>query len=737
LSARIISRIPFLLFFLSGFCGLLYQVVWLRLAFRSFGVITPVLSVVLSVFMMGLAIGSWAGGRWIARLCAKTNRSPIIYYAIAEFIIGIGAFVVPWLFSISEGYLLGFGEMDSVSYLLISALLIAVSILPWCTLMGVTFPFMMAFLKSVDNAERTSFSFLYLANVIGAMCGTLITAFVLIELMGFRNTLTIAGLANFTIAIIAFTLARGRSHKIAPADEIDSRPEGGLSAKAGNTLLPIILFTTGFTSMGFEVTWTRTFTPVLRTTVYAFALLLSVYLFATWVGSFLYRRDIGNDRVKGNPILMALLSITAFLPVVINDPRLNTNSVILLATIFPLCAVLGYITPKLIDEYSEGSARLAGRAYAVNILGCIIGPLFASYILLPLLGAKQSMVVLAIPFLIFFLLYRNGFKMAKARGYALAVIAAGVFICSLFFNISYEERFMALDFSNDGVIRRDHTATIASYGEGMKKRLFVNGVGITHMTPITKWMAHWPLLHLQHEPKSALVLCFGMGTTYRSLMSWPIEVTAVELVPSVKDAFPYYYDDAEEIMNDPRGEIIIDDGRRFLKRTRKRFDVITIDPPPPIEAAGSSFLYSRDFYEIVKSRLTDGGILQQWFPGGETHILRAMISALTDAFPYVRVYDSSENWGYHFLASMSPIEVNPNPVTIARRFPVAARDDMMEWNQKENLAVIASRMLKFSTEAESFLETLGGNKEIMITDDRPVNEYFKLRRGILSELEEY
>jgi len=218
-------KVPFLLFFISGFCGLLYQVVWLRLAFRSFGVITPVLSVVISIFMLGLALGSWWGGRWISGLSEKTGISPITYYALAELLIGSGAFVVPLLFSLSETYLLTFGEMDSFSYLALSALFIAVDILPWCILMGVTFPFMMAFLKGVDRSVKTSFSFLYLANVIGAMSGILITAFVLIELMGFKNTLIIAGLSNFTIAAMALLLGRACPLK-GPVSVQKCEPEG-------------------------------------------------------------------------------------------------------------------------------------------------------------------------------------------------------------------------------------------------------------------------------------------------------------------------------------------------------------------------------------------------------------------------------------------------------------------------------------------------------------------------------
>jgi predicted membrane-bound spermidine synthase len=719
-------RIPFLLFFVSGFCGLLYQVVWLRLGFSAFGVITPVLSVVISVFMLGLALGSWAGGKWIAPLIEKTRTSPVLYYALAEFLIGLGAFVVPWLFSLSETYLLSFGEMDSFSYLTLSAILIAVCILPWCTMMGVTFPFMMAFLKGLDRSERTSFSFLYLANVIGAMSGTLITALVLIELLGFKNTLLIAGSANFTIAVISVVLGRAYPFKgvtLQETHKIVSKPSRTVLEKP--VLFTTILFATGFTAMGLEVVWIRAFTPVLRTTVYAFAYLVSVYLFATWVGSFLYRKDISLNKVRSNANLFAWLAVSAFLPVVINDPRVNSGTFLLLFSIFPFCMVLGYLTPKLIDLYSDGFPRGAGRAFAVNILGSILGPLAASYLLLPLIGSKFSMVLLAVPFLIFYFIYWRNLSQRPGYRLALGSVATVLFLCSLLINISYEERFGALNFSRDGVVRRDHTATIISYGKGLDKRLYVNGVGITKLTTITKMMAHWPLAHLREKPESALVIAFGMGTTYRSLMSWPIRVTGVELVPSVVDAFGYYFADADEIIKDSRGKIVIDDGRRFLMRTAEKFDVITIDPPPPVEAAGSSLLYSRDFYEIVKSRLKEGGILHQWIPGDvETIINKAVTRSLVDAFPYVRFYQPIEGRGIHYLASMTPIGT-PDIETLVKRIPSRAQSDLLEWSNGIRLEEIIYYMLTVSDDASALL---GEDDSIMITDDRPINEYFKLRR---------
>ena len=140
-----------------------------------------------------------------------------------------------------------------------------------------------------------------------------------------------------------------------------------------------ILFTTGFCALALEVVWTRAFTPALGTTVYSFALLLFAYLVATYVGSWLYRRHLGRGKVLRTGLITVALALVAPLPVLLNDPRLASHPLVILASIFPLCLLLGYLTPKLVDGYSLGFPRRAGRAYAINILGCILGPLVASY----------------------------------------------------------------------------------------------------------------------------------------------------------------------------------------------------------------------------------------------------------------------------------------------------------------------------------------------------------------------
>ncbi len=717
-------KVLFMLFLLSGFCSLLYQVVWMRMAYAFFGVITPVMSVVISVFMLGLSIGSWAGGRWISGLCKKTKVTAIFFYGAAEVIIGLGAFFVPQLFSYGSDLLLAFGEMDSIGYLFYSALTICFSILPWCVFMGFTFPFMMAFVKEIDDENTTAFSYLYFANVIGAMLGTLVTAIVLIELAGFRNTLLIAAGVNFFIAVISIII--GIRHPYISFDKTTCKDES-LDVKPlttqTNVSVPacLVLFTTGLISMAMEVVWIRGFTPVLQTRTYSFAALLSVYLFATWVGSYLYRKHLEKQNIVSTQKLLSGLAVFSLLPVVMNDPRLQTGMPSALISIIPFCAVLGYLTPKLIDQYSSGTPSNAGKAYAYNILGCIIGPIFASYILLPAVGVKISILILSAPVLLFILVYYKETVFSKDWSVILTSLALCVFTYAGFVNVSYEEMYASYKGS---VVKRDHTATVVSLGEGLNKLLLVNGIGITKLTTVTKNMAHLPLAFCEDKPESALVICFGMGTTYRSLLSWNIGVTAIELVPSVKEVFGYYHKDAEIVLNNPRGRVIIDDGRRFLKRTFKSFDVITIDPPPPVEAAGSSLLYSEDFYALVKKRLKKNGILHQWFPGGELKILNAMARSLSNEFPYIKVYKSIEGWGIHFICSSTPLDALSAKKMVSK-MPDSAQKDLLEWFRSKDMEKAAGVIL---SQKVTFSDLLVDDKDVTITDDRPYNEYYILRR---------
>ena len=724
----------FLLFFISGFSSLVYQVVWTRMAFASFGIIAPVLSVVISVFMLGLSLGAWLGGRFIKRQKTKPQSSAIVYYMLTELVIGLGAFAVPVLFGVSEEILLSTGQMASFGYLFFSALLLALSILPWCICMGATFPFMMGYVREQDQENNESFSFLYLANVLGAMGGTLTTALVLVEFFGFRQTLCIAAAGNFTIAVISGCLAR-RQVKAFP------RPQTPENASPCSEAMPApapphqslakwILFSTGFTAMAMEVVWTRSFTPVLKTQVYSFTLIIFAYLGATFCGSLLYRRNLRKNSIRNVATLMAVAAVATFLPIALNDVRFLSTTLrfsyygtvsILLFSIAPLCAVLGYLTPSLIDKEAAGDPTQAGNAYALNVLGCILGPLFASYVLLPWVGERYGLVLLSLPFLGFFLLTSK--SLPSLYRMPSGAIAGGALVYSLFFPVDFGTAISRKSYPVE--IRRDYAASVISSGTKLDKHLFVNGVGVTTLTPETKFMAHLPLALHAGKPESMLIICFGMGTTHRSALSWNIDTTTVELVPSVKDAFRFYYQDAARILNNSKGHIVIDDGRRYLKRISKKFDVIATDPPPPVEAAGSSLLYSEEFYELVKQHLKPNGIIQVWFPGGEAKTGQAILRSIRDSFRYVDCFRGANGTGVHILASMEPIQER-TPSQVASAMPPAAARDLLEWNPSGNLPEYLGRVLsaRFVT-----AKLLNRDPDIRVTDDQPYNEYFFLRRS--------
>lgn len=705
-------------FFLSGLCSIVYELVWLRLAMAKFGVTTPLVSIVLSVFMAGLGAGSWIAGVAMRRYGDRLKLAPLRLYGLIELAIGISALAVPaeliWG-SHLLGQISGSVSVSSASYYLLSGAWLVVTLTPWCACMGATIPVAMFAIRRYPGSEsHRSFSLLYLANVIGAVGGACVTP-ALIELFGFHGTLRTGALLNATIFAgamwLSFKLARGEKAKVPATAAITP-------ATTNQQAILLLLFATGLVTMGMEVIWIRLFTFFIGPVVYSFAMILAAYLGATFIGSKVYRVWSNRHREPESRLLWISLAFFGLLPLLTADTRLPMYPDLrVILGVAPFAGVIGFLTPMLVDRWSGGDPDRAGRAYAVNVLGCILGPLLAGFLLLPLLGERVSMLVLVLPWLGMAIM--GGKK--KESGLYTATSAA-IMLASLtvfFFARDYEI------FYNDGITLRDSTATVIASGQGMHKMLLVNGIGMTVLTPVTKMMAHFTLSHLQQPPRNVLIICFGMGTTFRSAMSWGIPVTVVELVPSVPKLFTYYHPDGAGLQDSPRAHIVVDDGRRFLDRSTEKFDAVIIDPPPPIEAAGSSLLYSREFYQLVKQHLTSQGILQQWFFTGDNADKAAATRALTDVFPYVRVYASVfGNTGYHYLASMQPIPERTAEGMLAR-MPQAAVTDMMEWGPARTPVDQFNLMLSKETSPQALI-ALSPNTPAM-DDNLPINEYYWLR----------
>ncbi len=353
--------------------------------------------------------------------------------------------------------------------------------------------------------------------------------------------------------------------------------------------------------MGVEVVWIRLFTVGLGTVVYAFAAILGLYLGATYLGSLLYRRSMHrrntSTEAPGN-LFLALLAFSVVLPLVLSDPRVHIVYAMRVIAIIPFSLAVGFVTPMILDRVSQGDPDRAGRGYAVNIIGCVFGPLVAGFLLLPILGERLTLLAFALPWIVVSFRRPQAIPAASSsmqsrvsrpampkRNFAAPLAVGALTLLVVFATRSFESQFTPRE------VRRDSTATVTAMGASRtQKQLLVNGIGMTGLTPITKMIAHLPLAFLSRPPKNVLVICFGMGTTHRSAMSWGVSSTAVELVPSVVSVFPFFYSDARQIIDSPRSNVVIDDGRFYMERSSQQYDVIAIDPPPPVEAAASSLL---------------------------------------------------------------------------------------------------------------------------------------------------
>jgi len=685
------------------------------------------------VFMAGLGLGAWASGYLIRKHEERLKRSALSFYALTELLIGVSAILVPYELNWGRVLLERWGVSSSAGYYFASGAWVALTLIPWCACMGATIPVAMLAIRSgyFREAQR-SFSFLYAANVLGATLGTVIPL-LLIELLGFHGTLRVGAVLNALLAVTAFTLSRTWPATEGAAAQEASNASASLRAASSNSgRLLALLFIGGLTSMGAEIVWIRQFTPYLGTMVYAFACILGVYLSFTFIGSWVYRRWSSKHASEGAWV-WAMLGVAMLLPLVMADPSLGMlqgvakirfvmAAVRVLPGIAPFCALLGFVTPMLVDRWSGGDPDKAGTAYAINVLGCILGPLLSGFLLLPYFNERWVLFVFTLPWLLVALNpgWWTGRK-EETKGARKLIFSYGgavVGVALVLFTRSYEAKYP------QHVILRDNTAATMAAGEGFRRNLMVNGNGMTGLTPVTKMMAHMPLASLDRAPQSALVVCFGMGTTFRSLLSWNIQTTAVELVPSVPKLFWYFHSDAAQLLRSSLAHVEIDDGRRYLERTTDQYDVITIDPPPPVESAGSSLLYSKEFYATIKQRLKPGGILQQWLPAGDEQVHAAIGRALQESFPYVRVFGSVTGYGAHFLASETPLP-RRTAEELLQRMPPAAVEDMMEWGPQPTPVRQLGIMLDREIPLGKLME--GSPQTVAMQDDRPVNEYFLLR----------
>jgi spermidine synthase len=739
------------IFTVSGATALIYQVIWSRWLGLVFGNTTTSISIVLGSFMLGLALGSWAAGRLLFRL-----KNPMRAYAYMELGIGIFALCFPLLSRAADLLFTAVvsAETSAPASIFVRALLAFMLLLVPTTFMGATLPLLTDFFRR--NPRYTTgwkVGLLYAANTLGAALGIVAASFFLIELIGVFATTVVAAVLNLLIASIAFRFASSAGLLLdekqpeAQKRELDTR----------GRLAVAVLTASGAIALASEVLWTRMLETLVGNSTYAFSMIVLLYLVGIAAGSWLMSLMV--NRLKHAPLWMiaiqACMGIWIFIALFLFQRIIGAvapykgqlvplsiiffNYLKVMAVLLPLSLLSGACFPlatRIVDPRSEDAQGvLIARAYAWNTAGAMAGSLLAGFVIAPLLDYFDSVYFLALlygvtAFLAMMAVIRSEWRLGQSRpamaavgALALVLTGAAAFIIAgpndfaTRYNAMYPD--FQVVFHKPGL--QGVTTAIKERNDQLSDILLVNGMGMTRKTTDTKIMAHLPLL-LHPAPRDTLVICFGMGTTYRSAISYGGNVTVVELVKEVMDAFGYFYRDADRVRTYAKGRMVVNDGRNFLKLTRQKFDLITIDPPPPIDAAGVNNLYSREFIELAKSRLKKGGIMAHWmpFPGTMSGVddkgtFVMIVKTFTETFPYVAVLRSYHSTGLHVLGSVEPLDISMDRVK-QRLMIKEITDDLGEWDRVP---------LAYFENIKMFRPPAGD--DVIVTDDRPRLEFYLLR----------
>jgi spermidine synthase len=691
--SRVLYAAP--LVFASGFCALIYQIVWTREFRLVFGASTAASAAVVAIFIAGLGLGGLVLGRRVER-----SPDPLRFYALLELAIAALSALTPWLLELVRAAYVASGGTMALGPAGASAvrLLLATLVLGAPTfLMGGTLPAVARAVETDEDATRRGVALVYGVNTLGAVVGCLLATFALLEIFGAKRTLWLACLANALVAIVARALARRmRSDASAApaahpnADVTGAAPNEDERAAAPAWLTLVSAGVVGFAFFLMELVWYRLLGPLLGGTVFTFGLILAVALAGIGVGSTLYTLLLSRRRALLSGFALTCLLEAAFmaLPYALGDRvalwalllrplgKLGFDGMVfgwaLVAglVVFPAALISGLQFPMLIALLGKGRAHVGrdvGRAYAANTVGAIAGSLAGGFGLLPALGAlgswrltvytlcgwgalaalwalrsegMRARALLSVAALVATLL------MLKAEGptaaFRHAPIGVGRVPASAVDSPNGAQAFLAqhrraIVWQEDGV--ESAVALDRSFGLAF----IVNGKsdGNARTDAPTQVMSGLLGTALQDHTRTAMVIGLGTGSTAGWLAKLPgIErVDVAEIEPSIFEVARRCAPVNEDVMRNPKVRNFQGDARELLAVARERYDIIFSEPSNPYRA-GIASLYTRDFYEAAEERLGDGGLFVQWMQAYEvdTRTLVSIYATLNSVFPHVETW---------------------------------------------------------------------------------------------------
>ena len=406
--------------------------------------------------------------------------------------------------------------------------------------------------------------------------------------------------------------------------------------------------------------------------------------------------------------------------------------------VLPATLLMGLSFPAasgLVAGSDREVGRRAGMVLAVNTLGAIVGTFVIPFVVIPLVGSPNALGLLAIVNALLAAGLATVGRSARAGSPGRSSASAGSVS-----RPSWRSRLVSGGIFVDPSVARierlggriassleDEIASVqAGHGPNGSAQLWVTGTAMTLLTVDAKLMPVLPLI-ARPDAKTALVVAFGMGSAFRGALNAGLTTEAVELVPSVPKMFHVYYPDADAVLANPKGRVIITDGRNHLELTDHRYDVIITDPPPPIESAGVSVISSHEYYEAGRAHLNPGGVMMQWVPWGQTlDAFRAHVRTFRDVFPNVLIAFGPGGYGLFMLGSEDPITLDPANIQAILARPGVTEDISSAYDSPEHDAAgWARRIASLVWISGDQVARFAGDGPL-ITDDRPLPEYFLL-----------
>ncbi len=706
----------YLLFVASGFAGLIYESVWTHYLKLYLGHAAYAQSLVLIVFMGGMALGAAFCARFSTRI-----RNPLAAYAAVEAVIGVCALVFHEIFVAATDWsfaallpALGAGWQALAAKLALACALI----LPQSVLLGATFPLMSAGLvrASMNDGRRApgeAVAMLYFANSLGAAAGVLSSGFVLIAWAGLPGTLRTAGIINLVLAAAVALLAQ----RAGAAPPIPAR-NGTDGTRPANLLLTVALLT-GLASFIYEICWIRMLSLVLGASTHSFELMLSTFILGLALGGLAVRRLVDGaanpERLLGwVQVAMGLLAL-ATLPVYdrtfelmeyfmkglartdagylfFNLAGQGVSALVMLPATFCAGMTLPLITGALLRAGS--GERAIGLVYAANTAGAIGGVLLAVHLGLPLLGLKGTLVLGAFidAALGLALLYRfapQAWPFAVSATACVLAFAPVVLLFELDANKMTAGVFRHGDLSSsqdaEVLFKKDgKTATVhlVRYTDATSIRTNGKSDGSINLNPegapgsdeITMTLTAAVPLAIKPQAKTAAVIGMGTGLTMHTLLQdLALEsVETVEIEAAMAEAARGFAPRNDAAFLDPRGRIWIDDAKTFFSTRNRRYDILISEPSNPW-VSGVSSLFTREFYRRIRGHLNPGGILVQWFQLYEIDpsLLASVMRALGETFPHYVIFAPSD-FDVLIIASASPIPLPPKAAVFDH--PALARE---------------------------------------------------------------